>query len=93
MDGLDPSVLLLIERAVVAAHAHGKWVGVCGGIASDLQAVPVLLGLGVDELSVSIPVLPAVKAHIRGLTQRDCELLAKRALGAESAQQIRSWLK
>ena len=93
MDGLDPSVLRLIERAVVAAHAHGKWVGVCGGIASDLQAVPVLLGLGVDELSVSIPVLPAVKAHIRGLTQRDCELLAKRALGAESAQQIRSWLK
>ena len=46
---------------------HGRWVGVCGGIAGDPQAVPILVGLGVDELSVSVPAIPAVKAQIRRL--------------------------
>ncbi len=91
MDGLDTSVLRLIDLAVKAAHAHGKWVGVCGGIASDLQAVPILLGLGVDELSVSIPAVPSIKAQIRSLSQKECERLALRALGAETAAEIRSW--
>ncbi len=93
VDGLDPSILRLIDSSVKAAHAHGKWVGVCGGIASDPQAVPFLLGLGVDELSVSIPVVPAIKAQIRRLSQSECEVLALRALSAESAAEIRSWIK
>ncbi len=93
MDGLDPSILSLIDLAVKAAHRNGKWVGVCGGIASDPQAVPFLLGLGVDELSVSIPSVPAIKAQIRRLSQLDCEALAVRALQAESAAEIRSWVK
>ncbi|MDR3607141.1 MAG: phosphoenolpyruvate--protein phosphotransferase [Oligoflexia bacterium] len=92
VDGLDPSILKLIDLSVRAAHKHGKWVGVCGGIASDQQAVPVLLGLGVDELSVSVPAIPAIKAQIRQLKLSDCESLAKRALEAESAQEIRSWI-
>ena len=68
VDGLNPAVLGLIGQAVTAAHAAGKWVGVCGGIASDPQAVPLLVGLGVDELSVSVPAIPAVKAQIRSLS-------------------------
>ena len=58
VDGLNPAVLRLIGQAVPRRHAAGKWVGVCGGIASDPQAVPLLVGLGVDELSVSVPAIP-----------------------------------
>lgn len=57
-DGLHPAVLQLIDITVRAAHAHGKWVGVCGELAADPLAVPVLIGLGVDELSVSARSIP-----------------------------------
>ncbi len=55
VDALHPSVLKLIEMTAQAGLRHGKWVGVCGGLASDLNAVSILLGLGVRELSVSLP--------------------------------------
>src|SRR4029453_9531516 len=54
-DGLHPSVLRLIRSVTEAAEAHGKWVGVCGELGSDPQAVPLLVGLGVSELSVNPP--------------------------------------
>ena len=61
-----------------APHAqHGRWTGVCGGIAGDPQAVPLLVGLGVDELSVSVPAIPAVKAQIRRLRLEECRALAR----------------
>ena len=90
VDGLNPAVLGLIGQAVVAAHAAGRWVGVCGGIASDPQAVPVLVGLGVDELSVSVPAIPSVKAQIRNLTLAQCQELAARALTRDSAASVRA---
>jgi len=90
VDGLNPAVLALIGQAVTAAHAAGKWVGVCGGIASDPQAVPFLVGLGVDELSVSVPAVPAVKAQIRSLSLADCRQLAARALTQDSAASVRA---
>ena len=90
VDGLNPAVLGLIGLATTAAHAAGKWVGVCGGIASDPQAVPILVGLGVDELSVSIPAIPAVKAQIRTLSLTGCEELAARALTQDSAAAVRA---
>jgi phosphocarrier protein FPr len=89
VDGLNPAVLGLIGLAATAARAAGKWVGVCGGIASDPQAVPILVGLGVDELSVSIPAIPAVKAQIRGLSLAACQELAARALTQASAAAVR----
>ena len=58
IDGLSPAVLQLIAMTTRAAKTEGKWVGVCGGIASDPQAVPLLIGLGVAELSVSVPTIP-----------------------------------
>jgi phosphocarrier protein FPr len=73
-DGLHPAVLRLIERTVEAAHAAGKWVGVCGELGVDPQAVPILIGLGVDELSVSVPANASVKAQIRSLTLSDAQL-------------------
>lgn len=90
VDGLNPAVLGLIGLAATAARAADKWVGVCGGIASDPQAVPILVGLGVDELSVSIPAIPAVKAQIRGLSLAGCQELAARALTQVSAAAVRA---
>jgi phosphocarrier protein FPr len=65
-------------------------VAVCGGIASDPAAVPILIGLGVTELSVSLPAIPAVKAQIRALRMDACRALAERALAAESAEEVRA---
>ncbi len=90
VDGLNPAVLRLIAESVTAAHAADRWVGVCGGMASDPQAVPLLVGLGVDELSVSIPAIPAVKAQIRLLTLAACRDLAARALDLNSAAEVRA---
>ena len=66
-DSFHTAVLRLIAATVKAAHAHGKWVGVCGALASEALAAPVLIGLGVDELSVSVPLIPTIKATVREL--------------------------
>ncbi|PZV06402.1 MAG: phosphoenolpyruvate--protein phosphotransferase [Leptolyngbya sp.] len=89
VDALNPSVLRMIDLTVRGADKHGKWVGVCGGMAGDPQAVPILVGLGVKELSVSVPVIPAVKAQVRGLTLAQCQHLAQQALNLDSAAQVR----
>jgi phosphocarrier protein FPr len=89
MDALNPAVLTLIKQAADGAHSQDKWLGVCGGMASDPQAVPVLIGLGVDELSVSVPALPSVKAEVRKWSAADCELLAGKALALTSAARVR----
>lgn len=88
-DGLHPAVLRLIARTVEAAHANGKWVGVCGELGADAQAVPILVGLGVDELSVSVPAIPSVKAQIRGLTLTDAQAIAAKALACDTAPAVR----
>jgi phosphocarrier protein FPr len=90
VDGLNPAVLRLIAQTVAGAAPHGRMVGVCGGIASDRHAVPILIGLGVTELSVSLPAIPAVKAQIRTLRLDACRELAARALAAESAAAVRA---
>ena len=90
VDGLTPAVLRLIALTVRGAQPLGRRIGVCGAIASDPGAVPILLGIGVDELSVSLPAIPAVKAQIRGLRLDECQRLAERALAAESAQEVRA---
>ncbi len=90
VDGLNPGVLRLIAWTVQAAHAEGKWVGVCGGIASDPQAVPLLIGMGVDELSASLPTIPGIKAQIRNLRLSECQALAQRALTLETGAEVRA---
>jgi phosphocarrier protein FPr len=92
VDGLSPAVLKLIAETVNGARSANRevQVGVCGGIASDLRAVPILIGLGVHELSVSLPAIPGVKAQIRALNHEACKQLAVRALAAESADEVRA---
>ncbi len=89
-DGLNPAVLRLIAQTVKGATQYGKWVGICGGIASDPQAVPILIGLGIQELSVSIPAIPSIKAQIRTLTLSDCQTLAAKALTMATAAEVRA---
>lgn len=91
-DALHPAVLRLIAETVRGAHAHGKWVGVCGGLAGEILAVPVLLGLGVDELSVSVSTIPAVKAAVRRQLLTDCEKLAAEALRMLTISEVRERL-
>ena len=91
-DALHPSVLKLISLTVEGAHKHGKWVGVCGGMASDPVSVAALLGLGVDELSCSVPAIPGIKALVGRLDHRTCMLLARESLDLSSAAEVRERL-
>ncbi|WP_321959903.1 phosphoenolpyruvate--protein phosphotransferase [Paraburkholderia sp. J7] len=89
-DGLHPAVLRLVAAAVEGANKHGKWVGVCGALAGDPLAVPLLIGLGVTELSVDPVSVPSIKARVRKLDYNDCRERAKNALALESAQAVRA---
>jgi phosphocarrier protein FPr/phosphocarrier protein len=91
-DALHPAVLRMIDLTVRGGHAHGRWVGVCGGLASDALAVPLLVGLGVDELSVSVPTLAAVKAALGRWTRAECEAVAAEALRQGTAAEVRALL-
>jgi phosphocarrier protein FPr len=89
-DAMNPAVLRLIAQTVEGAKAEGKWVGVCGGLASDPQAVAILIGLGVAELSVSVPAIPAIKAEVRARSLADCKTLAAQALEQDTAAAVRA---
>ncbi|WP_394260696.1 phosphoenolpyruvate--protein phosphotransferase [Moraxella boevrei] len=89
-DGLHPSVLRLINNTVKYAHKHGKWVGVCGELGADSDAVPVLVGLGVDELSVSANQIPLVKMQIRKLSYQACQTLGMSVLECDTASDVRA---
>jgi phosphocarrier protein FPr len=91
-DALHPGVLRLIENTVIGAHKSGKWVGICGGLAGEILAVPVLVGLGVDELSVSVSSIPSVKAAVRKHRLPDCRQLATEVLSMMTAAEVRERL-
>jgi phosphotransferase system enzyme I (PtsI) len=71
-DTWNPAVLRLIRRVIEGAHAAGKWVGLCGEFAGQQEAIPFLLGLGLDEFSVAPARLPVVKQRIRQLDSAAC---------------------
>jgi phosphocarrier protein FPr len=91
-DALHPSVLRLVQAVTEAAQAHGKWVGVCGELASEPLAVPVLVGLGVTELSVNAPAIPAIKEAVREVDSGEASTLAREALRLGSAEEVRALL-
>ncbi|NMB87841.1 MAG: phosphoenolpyruvate--protein phosphotransferase [Chloroflexi bacterium] len=88
-DALHPAVLRLIHQTVESAHAAGKWVGVCGELAGDPMAVPVLIGLGVDELSMSPGSIPRAKQIIRQISYTSAQAMAGQILQAQSVAQAR----
>ncbi|MDQ2887508.1 MAG: phosphoenolpyruvate--protein phosphotransferase [Chloroflexota bacterium] len=89
-DALHPAVLRMIERTVQAAKKEGKWVGVCGGLAGDPKGAVILTGLGVSELSVSVPSIAAIKAEIRSRSHADMQNIAQQALLCRTAAEVRS---
>jgi phosphoenolpyruvate-protein kinase (PTS system EI component) len=91
-DALDPGVLTLIDRVTRAAEGRVA-VSVCGEAAADPLAVPILVGLGVGELSVAPAAVPAVKAAVRGLDGVRCQALARRALTLPSGPAVRDLVR
>ena len=83
-------MLRLIDQTVKGAQAHGRWVGVCGGIAGDPFGATLLAGLGVGELSMTPRDIPAVKARLRAGTQTDFAALARQALALDGAAAVRA---
>ena len=89
-DALHPAVLRMVERTVQAARSEGKWVGACGGVAGDPKGAVILTGLGISELSVSVPSIAAVKAHIRQFSLVEMQRIAQQALQCRTAAEVRS---
>ncbi len=92
-DQYHPAVLKLIQEVVKHAHKNGKWVGVCGELASEVLAIPILVGLGVDELSMNVNMIPTVKKRITELSSVECTKLAETVLTLATANQVREFLK
>lgn len=92
-DGLQPPVLRLLKESTDAIHKAGRWIGVCGEIAGDPLAAPILVGLGIDELSMNAPAIPRVKEVLRRLTLAEAKQLAQQALTMENAAQVRAFMK
>lgn len=92
-DGLHPAVLVQIQHVVQSAQRAGKWVSVCGELAADHEAVPVLIGLGVNKLSMSPGAIPQVKELIRRLTLEEVRQWASQALTMESAEAVRQFIR
>lgn len=87
-DPTHPAILRLIKMTVDAGHRNGIWVGVCGEMASDPVLVPLLLGLGVDELSAAPPLVPQIKYLVRRMKMSEARELASSALNDESSHEI-----
>jgi phosphotransferase system enzyme I (PtsI) len=79
-EGLHPAVLELIKRTIKAAHKKNKTVAICGELGSDLSAIPILIGLGIDELSVTPSSIPAVKELIRNIEYIKSKRISQKAL-------------
>jgi multiphosphoryl transfer protein len=92
-DALHPAVLRLIAATCSAAAEHGRWVGVCGELAGNEAATPVLLGLGATELSMSAPAIPAVKRAVRAVDLGRARELAARAIELPSGAAVRELLE
>ena len=93
IDALHPAVLRLIREVGRGAQRHGRWAGVCGGLASDPLAAPILIGLGITELSATPAAIARLKAVVRTLDMGRCIDLAERACAAESAAAVREMVQ
>jgi len=85
---MSPSVLSLIKQVIDASHAEGKWTGMCGELAGDENATILLLGMGLDEFSMSAISVPRIKKLIRNVNYQDAKFLAEKALQQPTAAEI-----
>ncbi len=92
-DALHPAVLRQVQRVIEAAHERGIWVGMCGELAGEPDAIPILLGLGLDEFSVAPPLVPRAKAIVRRWSMASARSLAAEAVDQESAAAVRALVR
>ena len=92
-NALQPAVLRMIKQTVSAAHAGGIWVGICGELAGNALATPLLIGLGLDELSMNAPAIPDVKTAVCRYTIAEAQAIARKALGLDSATAVQAYLQ
>jgi len=88
-----PAVLRLVRDVIRAAHAEGKWVGMCGELAGEPLAAPILLGLGLDEFSMSPPMVPLIKQILRNLKAAEMQPLSEKILQLETPQEVQDFVK
>ena len=91
--GFQPAVLRLVRDVITAAHARNKWVGLCGELAGEPLAVPILLGLGLDEFSMNPSVIPLIKQIIRAITLDEAREVAQAALELGSPEAIQALVR
>ncbi|MGG7618654.1 phosphoenolpyruvate--protein phosphotransferase [Robertmurraya sp. GLU-23] len=84
----NPAILRLVKMVIDAAHKEGKWAGMCGEMAGDEQAIPVLLGLGLDEFSMSATSILKARSQIRNLSKADMEALASEVLQMSTTEEV-----
>ncbi len=89
---LQPAFLRLLRQIVETAHAHKKWIGLCGEMGGQKSCLPLLVGLGLDELSVSAPAVGALKAQLSRLNLADCRQLLASALDCATANEVTALL-
>jgi phosphoenolpyruvate-protein kinase (PTS system EI component) len=88
--GFRPAVLRLIKQVIDASHAEEKWTGLCGELAGEPLAIPILLGLGLDEFSMNPPQIPIAKQLIRTLSLKETKTVAEKALQLEDDEQVKA---
>jgi phosphoenolpyruvate-protein phosphotransferase (PTS system enzyme I) len=89
----QPPVLRLIKMVIDAAHKEGKWVGMCGELAGEPVAIPILLGLGLDEFSMNPPAIPIAKQIIRSISKAQAEVVAEMVLTLENSDQVQEYVR
>ena len=90
---LNPSILRLIKMTIDGAHKNGKWCGMCGEMAGDELAAPVLLGLGLDEFSMSATSILNARKIITGLSYAEMKEMAEKALECDTAEEVTELVK
>ena len=89
----NPAILRLVKMVIDAAHAEGKWAGMCGEMAGDSIAIPLLIGLGLDEFSMSAPSMLKARSQINQLTQIEMKQLSEKALSMQTSEQVKQYVK
>ncbi|EPE3787757.1 phosphoenolpyruvate--protein phosphotransferase [Escherichia coli] len=87
-NSLNPAFLRALDYAVQAVHRQGKWIGLCGELGAKGSVLPLLVGLGLDELSMSAPSIPAAKARMAQLDSRECRQLLNQAMACRTSLEV-----
>jgi phosphotransferase system enzyme I (PtsI) len=90
---LNPSILRLVKMTIDGAHKNGKWCGMCGEMAGDELAAPLLLGLGLDEFSMSASSILRARQLINSLSYEEMKAMAEKAVNCDTAEEVQELVK